>query len=142
MFPLPKVSVKLILKLGWLSLAAYLLLAPEQAVHHLFEVIHVLYEMAAFSFEEFLHHVFHLNKFQSQLIVFYLTCLISLYLTYRLWRLLPKLLESLKNYLHYQLTLARMRLIQVWQSLRSDQKVKLILFQLIGLIGTALLLLS
>ena len=70
-------------------------------LHSLLSIAHVSYEWISFILEEFIGHIFHLSKYYSQLIVFYLWLSIASYGCYRLCRKLPGLyyqfMEKLLN---------------------------------------------
>ncbi len=69
--------------------------------HSLLSIAHISYEWISFILEEFIGHIFHLDKYHSQLIVFYLWLFIASYGCYRLCRKLPGLyhqfIEKLLN---------------------------------------------
>jgi hypothetical protein len=109
------------------TLLVYIIHAPIEFFHHLMEVLHIVYESIAFVIEEFLHHVFHFNKFQSQLFVFYFSWALALYGLFRLWQRLPEMIASLKNNLYKRYFWLKTQAIQVWKGSGILQKIKLLL---------------
>jgi hypothetical protein len=55
-------------------------------LHSLFSIVHIAFEWFELALEELIEHIFHTNRQQSQIIVFYLIWLIALYGIYQLWR--------------------------------------------------------
>lgn len=105
----------------------YFIHAPDAFFHHLLVIAHTIYESIAFVIEEFLHHVFHLNKFQSQLIVFYSSWGVALYGLYRLWRRWPDISRAFKNHIYKHYFWLKTQTLQIWKSSGLLQKIKLLL---------------
>lgn len=96
---------------------------PEVFGHSILWVVHTFYETCSFLVEEFLRHVFGLDKFTAQLIVFYLSVAIGIGAAILLWRMSPwkRLLRKFYSYQHH--------LMQVWQSQWSTKKLQVIAVQ-------------
>ena len=118
------------------ALMVYIIHAPIEFFHHIMEVLHIVYESIAFVIEEFLHHVFHLNKFQSQLIVFYGSWMIGLFVIYRLWKGMPSFWQRQQDrfYIHY----LRLKIVATafWGQANWIDRIKLMLIQM-GLMAGA-----
>jgi len=115
---------------------------PEDLVHYLAVLVHKLYEGGALLLEEILGHTLGLSKYYSQLIVFYLSLGLGLLGLYWLWKRLPALVLRIKDRLLEQCALVKIQAVQAWQRLPLDQKIKLLLFQLAGLLGAYFLLIA
>jgi len=115
---------------------------PEDLLHYLAVLVHKLYEGGALLLEEILGHTLGVSKYYSQLIVFYLSLSLGLLGLYWLWKRLPALVLSIKDRLLEQCTLVKIQAVQAWQRLPLDQKIKLLLFQLAGLMGAYFLLIA
>ena len=104
---------------------------PEKLLHTLLVLLHKLYEAVTSVLEELLVYSFDLSKFYSQLIVFYLSLGLGLWVLYWLWK---RLLQ--------QCALVKAQTLQAWQRLPFDPKIKLLMLQLLSLIGAYVLLLA
>ncbi|MGZ8191634.1 MAG: hypothetical protein ACXWTS_10470 [Methylococcaceae bacterium] len=137
-----EIQIAVARKLAPLLVLIYCVFAPEQVLHVLLVVTHTLYESIAFLLEEILGHTFHLRKYHSQLIVFYLFWGVGLYGLYWLWRRLPEILESVKNYLLKQYLLIKIQVLDYWRRMQLNQKIKLIVIHSALMLSTFMLLLS
>lgn len=129
-------------KLAPLLIVVYCVFAPEQVLHHLLVVVHTLYESIALLLEEIVGHTFHLRKYHSQLIVFYLFWCVGLYGFYWLWRRLPGLFISVKHHLLKQFLLVKFQALYYWRSMQLNQKIKLMVIHSALVLSTVMLLLS
>jgi hypothetical protein len=68
-------------------------------LHSLFMVVHITFEWLELALEELIEHIFHTNRQQSQIIVFYLLWLIALFGFYRLWHMFPGYYRRFKEQL-------------------------------------------
>jgi len=118
-------------KWGLILLLMGFLALPEQLLHILLVLLHKLYEAGTSVLELFLVHSFDLSKFHSQVIVFYLSLGVGLLGLYWLWK---RLLQ--------QWALLKAQSAQAWQNLPLDPKIKLLMLQLLSLIGAYVLLLA
>lgn len=111
-------------------------------LHHLAVLIHLLYEALSFFLEESLMHTLGMEKYYAQMLVFYCFLSFGLWCAYRFWQYLPKLLNTLRSNL---LTLSleiKYRAIEAWLALTLWQKTKFVVFNLLGLTGGVLILLT
>ncbi len=129
-------------KLASLLILIYCVIAPEQVLHYLLVVVHILYESISLLLEEMVGHTFHLRKYHSQLIVFYLFWGVGLYGFYWLWRRLPGLLTSIKHHLLKQFLLVKLHALYYWRSMHLSQKIKLMVINSAFVLSTVMLLLS
>ncbi|WP_262965500.1 hypothetical protein [Methylobacter psychrophilus] len=93
-------------------------------LHSLLTIVHLAFEWFELALEHLIEHLFHTDRKQGQIIVFYLLCFMALGGCYLLWRVLPVFYHWLKNRLlaigrEYQLYLA-----SYWEQLSSAQKIK------------------
>jgi len=107
---------------------------PDVFFHNLLVLLHTLFESIVSLLEHMLLVVFGINKFLSQIILFYFSCGIGLYGLYRLWKKLPNIIKQLKNYLLIQYLLLRTQIIKTWQHLSIRQKIKILLIQFVAII--------
>ena len=66
-------------------------------LHSLFTIVHIAFEWLELALEELIEHIFHTNRQQSQIIVFYLLWLIALFGLYMLWLALPGFYSRFKE---------------------------------------------
>ena len=93
-------------------------------LHSLFTVMHIAFEWFELALEELIEHVFHTNRQQSQIIVFYLMWLIALYGVYRLWHALPGFYSRFKEQLLAASSQYKSHIICYWREQSSIQKIK------------------
>jgi len=93
-------------------------------LHSLLSVAHIAFEGFELALEELIEHVFHTDRHQSQLIVFYLLWLIAIYALYRLWRVLPGMFRRLKAKLIHESMHYKSAMIRHWKEQPSLQKMK------------------
>ena len=93
-------------------------------LHSLFTVMHIAFEWFELALEELIEHIFHTNRQQSQIIVFYLMWLIALYGVYRLWRALPGFYNRFKEQLLAASSQYKSHIICYWREQSSIQKIK------------------
>ena len=129
-------------KLVSLLVLIYCVFAPEQVLHYLLVVTHTVYESIAFMLEEILGHVFHLRKYHSQLIVFYLFWCVGLCGLYWLWRRLPVMLKRVKSHLLKQFLQVKIQVLEHWRCMQLNQKIKLIVIHSVLMLSAFMLLLS
>jgi hypothetical protein len=92
--------------------------------HSLFSILHMAFEWLELALEELIEHVFHTNRQQSQIIVFYLLWLIALYGFYLLWRALPGFYKRLKEQFLAAFSQYKSYITNYWREQSSIQKVK------------------
>ena len=93
-------------------------------LHSLLTIVHIAFEWFELALEELIEHLFHTDRKQSQIIVFYLLCLMALGCCYLLWLALPGFYNGLKNQLlaigrQYQSYIS-----SYWKELSPVQKIK------------------
>jgi hypothetical protein len=93
-------------------------------LHSLFSIVHITFEWFELALEELIEHIFHTNRQQSQIIVFYLLWLIALYGFYLLWRALPGFYNRLKEQLLAVSSQNKSHIISYWRDQTSIQKIK------------------
>ena len=133
-----KFSKKLLLAcliISWLAM-------PELLWHKLTIAVHILYESISFVLEEILIHGFGLSKTYAQMAIFYSSWAIALLLLYKIWRSLPQLSRKLKTALASYALQIKYKALATWLSLNTVQKIKLMLFQFVGITGGFILLLA
>jgi len=90
----------------------------------LFSVMHMAFEWFELALEELIEHIFHTNRQQSQIIVFYLLWSIALYGLYRLWRALPGFYSSIKELLFAASSRYKSYITNYWKRQSSIQRIK------------------
>lgn len=138
----PQTRYPFVKKLGAVLLLLGLIAFPELMLHSLLTLAHTLYESMALMFEKMLDHVLGLDKFHSQLVVFYLSGGLVLWGFYWLWRCLPAWILLIKYHLSGQYCHLCEQTIHYWHCLSVAKKIYLSLIPLTGLIGAFVLLLS
>jgi hypothetical protein len=93
-------------------------------LHSLFSILHITFEWVELALEELIEHIFHTNRQQSQLIVFYLLWLIALYGLYWLWQALPGFYSRLKKHLLVTCLYYKSYVTRFWSEQTSIQKIK------------------
>ncbi len=93
-------------------------------LHSLFLVGHIAFEWFELALEELIEHIFHTNREQSQIIVFYLLWSLAIFVLYRLWRALPSLYIRLKTQLLAASSQYKSYIKLYWSEQSSIQKVK------------------
>ena len=93
-------------------------------LHSLFSIAHIAFEWFELALEELIEHIFHTNRQQSQIIVFYLLVSIALYGLYRLWRAMPGFYSWFKKQLFAASALYKSHITNYWNEQSSIQKIK------------------
>jgi len=93
-------------------------------LHSLFSIVHIAFEWIELALEELIEHIFHTNRQQSQIIVFYLLWSIALYGLYRLWRALPGFYSRFKEQLLAASSQYKSHITNYWNEQSSIQKIK------------------
>ncbi len=117
-------------------------IAPDQFLHYVFVIMHTGYESIAFILEEIIRHIFHLPKYQCQLIVFYLMWAVGLWVLYRFWRKWPELSQSIKHRMYRNIYWVQAHMMQIWNSSSLTGKAKWVLLQIGFTLGVFAFLLT
>lgn len=129
-------------KIVFIGTVSITLAAPDLVWKHFTHLLHVCYESLAFIMEEILIHGMGFNKHHAQMLVFYIFLFVLCGVLWRLWKRLPFLLALLKSHMMLLLLRARDYLMVTWTALNAEQKVQLLIVNLIGVwLGTTLLFL-
>lgn len=96
----------------------------EEMLHSLFTVVHLAFEWFELALEELIEHIFHTNRQQSQIIVFYLLWSIALFGLYLLWRALPGFYSRFKEQLLAASSRYKSHITSYWREQSSIQKIK------------------
>ena len=117
-----KTQLLVILKwlLGILAFG-FLIHFPDAIGHGIVWLIHTFYEATSFVLEEFITHSFGLDKSLAQLMVFYFSIFVGIGTTALIWR------HILKDYLVIKLHTYKQQAFEYWYSMRTAQKIKLII---------------
>lgn len=117
---------------------ASLVLLPDlylEGVHHLLELVHLLYETLCFLLEELIGHSLHISKYHSQLILFYMQLAIAAGLAYKAWKTTPDLYRRAKAgtraYCRQSITAGK----QLWREMPGRKRVKVIAGCAAGMFG-------
>lgn len=100
----------------WVMIALVML---EEIFHTLLEFLDIAYEGISFILEELIQHLFHVSKYLSQSIVFYLWLSAALLVSYHLWRKLPGLLRRMKKFMLF----IGSQLVVFWLELTLSRKL-------------------
>jgi hypothetical protein len=90
----------------------------------LFSIVHIAFEWFELALEELIEHIFHTNRQQSQIIVFYLLMSFAFYGLYRLWRAVPDLYSRFKEQLFASISQYKLYLTRYWRGQSSIQRIK------------------
>lgn len=123
------------LVISWLAM-------PELFWHKLSIAIHIIYESISFVLEEILTHGIGLSKTHAQMAIFYSIWAVALLLLYKLWKSLPQLLRKTKTALQSYASQIKYKTLASWLNLNTTQKIKLMLFQFIGIASGFIFLLA
>jgi hypothetical protein len=107
-----------------LILIGILITMYDVMLHSLFSIMHITFEWFELGLEELIEHIFHTNRQQSQIIVFYLMWLIAFYGFYRIWRALPGFYSRYKEQLFTAGMCYKSYLSSYWAEQSSIQKIK------------------
>lgn len=120
------------------GLIGSLILMPDLYLaggHYLLEFLHIFYESVCFMFEELIGHSFHLSKYHSQVILFYVQVIIVAGLAYKIWRTAPGLYRRTKAYLRD----SRQQLVkeckQMWAEMPGRKRIKVLAGCAAGVFG-------
>lgn len=125
-----------------LVLIGLLLTMPADVMHALAVVLHTLYETFAFACEHVLMHGAGLSKFHAQLLVFYTSWIVGLWLLLVLLRRLPLLLRVLWQHGCERCAATRTTWLRIWHQMGIWRKLEIILLQSVAMLGMMLILLS
>lgn len=115
-----------------ISVIVLLILVPEKVIPLLAVIVHYLYETMAFAIEELLTHGLDLNKFQAQMIVFYLSLAIGLLLVFWVNRRIPRILAWLKTSILRSYLQIRDYLLNSWRCFYARWKLQVLLAQAVA----------
>ncbi len=90
----------------------------------LFSIVHITFEWFELALEELIEHIFHTNRQQSQIIVFYLLWSMVLFGLYYLWRALPGLCRRFKEQLIAAGSEYKSYITSYWREQSSIQRIK------------------
>jgi hypothetical protein len=110
-----------------------LILMPEDLIHLLAVLVHLIYESMAFAIEELLTHGLGLSKFQAQMIVFYLSLAIGILLAFWLTRRIPRIMAWVKASVQQGYVQMRGYFLDAWQAFHARWKLELLLAQAVGM---------
>jgi len=127
---------------AWLVMPELLLHKLGFVFHHLAVVLHLFYEMLSFFLEESLIHTFGMEKYYAQMLVFYCFLTFGFWCCYRFWRYLPKLIASWRSKLFSWGVEIKYQAIEAWLALTLWQKTKFVVFNLLGLTGGIMILMT
>jgi hypothetical protein len=105
-------------------LAGVVITMYDVMLDSLFTVVHITFEWFELVLEKLIEHIFHTNRQQSQIIVFYLMWLIALSGLYRLWRALPGFYSRFKAQLLVACSQYKSYISGCWREQSSIQKIK------------------
>ncbi len=67
-------------------------------LHLIFEVFHNMFEWLELGIEHAVEHLFHTERHGSQIITFYILCMLVSLAFWQLWKVLPRLCQFLKQW--------------------------------------------
>jgi hypothetical protein len=99
---------------------------PDMVFESLLEFGHILFEFIEIMLDKFVEHIFHTDRHQTQVIVFYLMLSIAFGGIYYLWRVLPPLCLQCKENLLTAWSWHKTRASCYWLQLPLIDKIKLV----------------
>lgn len=99
---------------------------PDVVFGSLLEFAHILFEFIEVMLDHFVEHIFHTDRHQTQVIVFYLMLFIAFGGIYYLWRVLPSLCNQCKENLLAAWSRHKTRACYYWQQLSLINRVKFV----------------
>ncbi len=96
------------------------------ALHLVFEVFHNLFEWVELGIEHAVEHFFHTDRHGSQIVTFYILWLIAGFGFYRLWKVIPRVYQVLKQFALAAWARRKTQLELYWFSLTLLNKVAVI----------------
>jgi len=104
-----------------------------ESVHFFFELLFILFEWIESTLDKLVEHLFHTELHQTQIIVFYLLVVITVFPLYYLSRMLLRLFFRLKETLLSAWTLYKTRAALYWQDLSFVNIIKFILISVVAI---------
>lgn len=95
-------------------------------IHNLLEVAHLLFELFESALDHIVEHIFHTDRHETQVIVFYLMLSMAFGGLYYLWRRMPRIYHKLKEYLFAAMLQRKTRLVRYWADQSLINKIKLV----------------
>jgi hypothetical protein len=99
---------------------------PDTVFGSLLELGHILFEFIEIMLDKFVEHIFHTDRHQTQVIVFYLMLFLAFSGLYYLWRVLPSLCRQYKENLLVAWSWHKTRAFFYWQEMPLINKTKLV----------------
>lgn len=119
-----KIYQKFLLELSLLGLVASLLAGfYEDIFGTVFEFCHLVMEVIEMGLDRFIEHTFHIEKRETELIVFYILLVVGGFLIYFTWKLLVVLCASLKQILRDDWFEFKEALSADWEVTSITQKI-------------------
>lgn len=111
----------------------------DAILHSIVLFLHYVFEWVELALEEFIEHLFHTNRQQTQVIVFYLLVFLGMGLLYRVWLTVPNLYGRLKSWLMDIGLQWKLLLANYWLSSSLTQKAKWLATFVLSLYGLLLM---
>ena len=115
------------LNISYVILIGLVITLPEMVFGSVLELGHILLEFIEILLDKFVEHLFHTDRHQTQVIVFYLMVSMALGGFYYLLRALPPIYLQCKENLQSSWTCHKMQALGYWQQLPIFNKFKLTL---------------
>lgn len=118
-FPSRTISLKRI----FIFLAfSVVIIMPEELLDNILTLAHYAFEGFELILEEAIQHVFHVEKVESQLYVFYILMGLGAGFAFWLYRNIPGMLARLRGYLSRTYRMQKQRCSEYWLELSLTQK--------------------
>ena len=132
-------SYRKTLNISYLIGIGIVITMPDMVFGSLLELAHILFEFIEEILDKFVEHIFHTDRHQTQVIVFYLMMSIAFGCIYYLWRVLPPLCRQCKENLIAAWFWHKTRVFCYWQQQPLINKIVFCLnlcgYNLLGLLA-------
>jgi hypothetical protein len=120
-------SYRKTLNISYLIGIGIVITLPDMVFGSLLELAHILFEFIEEILDKFVEHIFHTDRHQTQVIVFYLMMSIAFGCIYYLWRVLPPLCRQCKENLIAAWFWHKTRVFCYWQQQPLINKIIFVL---------------
>lgn len=96
----------------------------DTVFHLLLELMHISFELVEQSLDLLVEHIFHTDRRETQIIVFYIMVAIACYGAYRLLRAMPRCCRKCREHLATGWLRLKLESLAYWQALSPTGKAK------------------
>jgi hypothetical protein len=106
----------------------------------LFEFCHLIFEVVEMGLDRFIEHLFHTEKRETELIVFYILFVIIGFLIYLVWKILVQMTRRISHHFVNEWTELKTAVVSDWDAISMTNKIIFIsVFLLVNYLASFLL---